>query len=328
MSAKSEQLEQELKGEEASSSDEVCASCGIAAVDDVTLKDCDDGCDLVKYCGDGCQENHRELHEAACKKRVDEIRDDIQRRAAELRQTFLSDELHDKQLFTQNDSSHLGECPICCLPLSIDPSKSPFMTCCSKSICNGCNYANTKREREQGLEQRCVYCREPLPESEEEEDKRVMERIKKNDPAAMTYMGKKHDREGDYEKSLPYHTKAAELGDVCGKFCIGTLYYRGEGVEKDMEKAVYHLEQAAIGGHPQARGILASYELRNGRFERAAKHLIINANLGCDFSLQLVKKLYIEGVVSKEEYAAALRGYQAAVDATKSAEREKAEAEA
>ena len=40
-----------------------CASCGISAIDDVKLKDCDGGCDLVKYCSDDCQENHREQHE-------------------------------------------------------------------------------------------------------------------------------------------------------------------------------------------------------------------------------------------------------------------------
>ena len=35
--------------------------------------------------------------------------------------------------------------------------------------------------------------------------------------------------------------------------------------------------------------------------------------------------LFVQGVASKEEYAAALRGYQAAVNETKSAERDKAE---
>jgi hypothetical protein len=44
-------------------SDEVCACCGIAAVDDIKLKLCDGGCDLVKYCGDEGQGNHREQHE-------------------------------------------------------------------------------------------------------------------------------------------------------------------------------------------------------------------------------------------------------------------------
>jgi hypothetical protein len=36
-----------------------CASCGTAAVDDIKLKNCDGGCDLVKYCSDTCEANHR-----------------------------------------------------------------------------------------------------------------------------------------------------------------------------------------------------------------------------------------------------------------------------
>ena len=111
------QLEQELKGAEASSSGEVCACCGIAGVDDVKLKDCNNGCDLVKYCSDNCQGNHMENHVEECKKRVDELRDN--------------------NLFTQPDIIHWGECPICCLPLPIDPGKSIIMTCCCKISARG-----------------------------------------------------------------------------------------------------------------------------------------------------------------------------------------------
>ena len=102
------------------------------------------------------------------------------------------------------------------------------------------------------------------------------------------------------------------------------LYYDGEGVDKDMKKGVYHFEQAAIGGHPAARVLLAFHEEDNCRFDRAAKHYIIAANLGNDNSLKCIKDLFAEGKVTKDDYAAALRGHQAAVDATKSAEREKA----
>ena len=41
-----------------------CASRGIAGVDDVKLKLCDGGCDLVKYRSDDCQELHREQHDS------------------------------------------------------------------------------------------------------------------------------------------------------------------------------------------------------------------------------------------------------------------------
>src|SRR6056300_412839 len=119
-----------------------CASCGQAEIDDIKLKDCDDGCDLVKYCGDECQRNYREQHEQEC----------INWKA----------ELFDKQLFTQSDTSYMGDCPLCFLPLSIDLRKSALMTCCCKIICKGCCYANQKRESEGGLEHRCAFCREPF----------------------------------------------------------------------------------------------------------------------------------------------------------------------
>ncbi len=303
MSAKSEQLEGELNGERA---DEVCASCGVAAIDGIKLNLCDGGCDLVKCCSNGCQTFHREQHEEECKTR--------------------KAELHDKELFTQPDGSHLGECPICCLPLPLDISKSIMMPCCSKWICDGCCYANMKREMEEGLEHRCVYCRNPGAKSQEEVDKNIMKRIKKyNDPAAMAYMGKMHYNGGYYARAAEYWTKAAELGDKEAHYCMGSLYHEGQGVEKDVKKLVYHCEQAAIGGHPDARYNLAIREMKNKRADRAAKHVIIAAKLGFEPSLKAVKDLFVKGEVSKEEYAAALRAHQAAVDATKSAEREKAE---
>ena len=297
MSAKSEQLEGELEG-----ADEVCASCGVAGVDNVKLKKC--ACNLVKYCSVNCQKNHRSKHKKACKKRLAEM--------------------HDKKLFTQPDCSHMGECPICFLPLPVDPRKSVMMGCCCKLICNGCDYANAKREGEQGLQHRCAFCREPMAKSEEESDRQVMKRVKKNDPAAMTDMGKKYLGGGNHEKALEYFTNAAELGDADACACLGSVYYHGRGVEKDEKRALPHLEQAAIGGHPGARHNLAVYEMKNGRFERAAKHYIIAANLGCDNSLKAIKAMFVKGIVSEDDYAAALRGHQAAVDATKSDGRDKA----
>ena len=96
-----------------------CASCGIAEVDDIKLMECDD-CDLVKYCGLKCQQDHLPEHEAMCKERAAE--------------------LHDEILFKQPESTHEGDCPICCLPLPpLDHQKSPMYACCSKWICIGCD---------------------------------------------------------------------------------------------------------------------------------------------------------------------------------------------
>ncbi len=277
-----------------------CACCGIAAIDDVELKDCDGGCDLVKYCSDGCQEYHREQHEEECK--------------------------NYKDLFTQPDGSHYGECPICCLPLSIDDTKSSLMSCCSKLICDGCCYANQKREHEAGLEQRCVFCREPVSKSDEESHKRRLKRIKKSDPVAMAEMGKKQYYERDYENAFKYWSKAAELGNADAHYNLSVMYREGQGVEKDMKKSVHHREEAAIAGHPMARHNLGIEEWNNSRYDRARKHFIIAAGLGDEDSLKELRELYADGHASKEDYATALRAYQAASNGTKSAEREEAEA--
>src|SRR6056300_1287638 len=173
--------------------DEVCASCGIAAGDNIKLKICT-ACKLVKYCSVDCQKNHRPQHKKACKKRAAEIRDD--------------------DLFTQPEESHYGECPSCCLPLPLGEKKWAINSCCCKRICKGCEYANKQREVEQGLELRCPFCREPLPETEEEEEENSMKRVKANDPVALFNMGGKCYREGDYDVAFEYYTKATQSGDI------------------------------------------------------------------------------------------------------------------
>ena len=146
-----------------------CASCGIKAEgDDIKLKNCT-GCYLVSYCGIKCQKEHRSKHKRDCKKRAAELRDEL--------------------LFKQPESSHLGDCPICSLPLSLDVTKLTVNECCSKRICNGCNYANHIREEEARCRKKCLFCREPLPNTEEEAEKLRMKRVEVNDPLALHRMG-------------------------------------------------------------------------------------------------------------------------------------------
>jgi TPR repeat protein len=277
-----------------------CASCGIAGGDDVKLEKCTD-CKSVQYCSDKCREKHREQHDEECKIWVKA--------------------LHDRKLFTQPESTHLGECPICFLPLPLDPQKHGVYSCCSKVICNGCIYANRKSKGDQII---CLFCRERTV-SEEESRKNLMKRVKANDPAALRRMGRQcYDEESAFE----YMTKAAELGDLEARFDLGLMYYKRArgGVEVDMKKAVYHWEKAAIGGNPFARHNLACIEEENGNIERAVKHFIIAANLGYDVSMKALWDVFKTGYISKDDLAATLRLHQAALDAMKSPHRDAAEA--
>jgi Zn-finger nucleic acid-binding protein len=181
------------------SGDVCCANCGVAEVDDIKFKDCD-GCDLVKYCGDGCQENHREQHSEECKKRVAE--------------------LHDRKLFRQPERSHLGECPLCFLPMPLDIEKSSFYPCCSTYVCNGCVYADLKSNGSD----RCPFCRELTGDGES--NKRIMKRVKANDPAALRYMGRRRKRERDYDAAFEYWTKGG-IGRCSSALSIRMFISRG-----------------------------------------------------------------------------------------------------
>ena len=196
-------------------------------------------------------------------------------------------------------------------------------TCCCKEICQGCNVANIKRELEGRLEPKCPFCRKDLP-AEEEAIELLMKRVEVNDPVAMSQIGKEKYDEGDYKAAFDYWTRAAALGDVRAHYELSCLYHNGQGVEKDEKKYVHHTGEAAIGGHPNARHNLGSFEGMKGRADRAVKHYIIAAKLGHDGSLDGLKILYKDGHVSKEDFTAALRGHKVAVDSTKSPQREEA----
>jgi len=153
-----------------------------------------------------------------------------------------------------------------------------------------------------------------------------MKRAETNDPVALRGVGFSHCKEGDYKSAFEYFSKAAGLGNIKSHYQLSVMYDKGEGVEKDKKKEMYHLEQAAIGGHPSARYILGCTEEENGRLDRAVKHFIIAANLGHDRAIVVLKHGFKRGLVSKEVLASALRAHHAAVDATKSPQREEAEA--
>ena len=294
-----------MSSEEASAGDDTqitrCASCGIAAGGHIKLKECDD-CDLVRYCSDECQEDHHSQHNDECQKRARE--------------------LLDQRLFKQPPASNCeGDCPICFLPLPIDRNQSDMNSCCGKVICNGCSLAADER----GLGENCPFCRKGIPSNEHEFEKNLKKRIKANDPAAITQWGIQCYMKGNYRQALNYFNKAAELDDLEAHFNLADMYANGFGVvERDEKKRVHHLEIAAIGGHASARFNLGIFERDNGALERGLQHFLIACTYGHDKALGEVRTGFMNKLVTKDEFAAALRAHHTAVNATKSEQREKA----
>jgi hypothetical protein len=321
----------------------VCANCGIAEVDDVKMEECD-GCDLVKYCSDKCREEHRQQHDEECKKR--------------------EAELHNIDLFSQPEGSYHGNCPICFLPLSLNIRKSMMKPCCSKLICEGCAYAHYKINGDHNCPFCREPTIDNLPNEDEIRRGMILKRIKAGDPVAMYQLGAMYRRDGEYDCAVEHLTKAAELGNAAAHYLLGFMYREGAGinrdaeceneakkveneykkllmdavfsmygynptgqfVEKDEEKAVYHLKKAAIGGHPEARLALARDDMENGSIDRSVRHLIIAANLGHEESMKMLWAQYSDGNITKEDLESTLRTHKAAIDATKSTQRDEAAA--
>ena len=63
-----------------------------------------------------------------------------------------------------------------------------------------------------------------------------------------------------------------------------------------------------------------------GNYHQAMKHYILAARAGHKFSLKAVKGGYMDGIVTKDEYANTLREYQKSQDEMKSYARDKARA--
>ena len=274
-----------------------CANCGKGEEKSDDLKACT-ACIMVKYCNRECQIAHRPQHKKACKKRAAE--------------------LHEAELF--KDPPPPEECPICMLPLPLQADEVTFYSCCGKNVCIGCIVAMLDRE---GMNILCAYCRTPPSDTDEETIGRVNKLTEKGNGHAF-YMLASYYAQGilglpqDEVRANELYLKAGELGCADAYYNLGNSYYYGRGVEVDKKKLMHYHERAAMKGHITARHNLGMMEGQAGNNQRAYKHLVIAARAGNKLSLDRVKKGYMHGQVTKEEYANTLREYQKSRDEMKS----------
>ena len=276
-----------------------CAACGKEGNSD-DMNTCNK-CKSVKYCNAACKKKHRSKHKKACERRVAE--------------------LYDEQLFKEVEPE---ECPLCFLPLP-SADQTTVESCCGKTICNGCIFAISMSEGKD----LCAFCRIPPASSDEEEIKRLKKRIDNGNGGACILLASYYTQglrglPRDQQKANELYLKAGELGSAVAYCNLGDSYYHGEGVEIDKEKAKHYYELAAMMGNINARHNLAGIEGRAGNHHRGMKHLIIAARAGYEKSLDCVKEGFMNGLVTKDEYANTLRLCHERQDKIKSEERDKA----
>jgi len=280
---------------------EVCANCGKEPGDAVELKNCA-ACLLVKYCSVDCQKAHRKQHKKACKQRAAELKDE--------------------QLYSQgHERPEEDFCSICALPIPL-PSElhSLFGFCCFKKMCRGCEVAIKKR----GMND-CPFCRTPHPTSQAECLAMMRARAEKKDPAAINLLGEKTrcgklGLQMDFQKAVELWTEAAELGSAKARYNLGVA----RTMSGDREGSIRFWTEAAMQGHVESRHNLGEFEWEKRNYDRAVKHFLISAKMGFYFSVDAIKTMYTNGLATKEQYAAALSGFQDAVKGMESRERDEA----
>ena len=219
--------------------------------------------------------------------------------------------------------SEEDDCPICQLPLPLDGQQFGFMPCCTKEVCSGCVLAAIKRDM---LD--CQYCRGP-PAKNSQLLAMVQKRVEAGDPEAIWNLGSQYcfgnfGLKKDVVRAVELYERAAELGVKDAHYNLGVMYANGEGVEKDMDKAFRHYEAAAMRGHVSVRYNLGCEDYNAEHYDLALQHFLISAKLGHQDSLNEVKDLFMKGLATKDDYSAALRGYQNAVEEMSSPDRDEA----
>ena len=129
----------------------------------------------------------------------------------------------------------------------------------------------------------------------------------------------------DITKANELWHRAGEIGCSYAYYNLGISYENGDGVEMDKKKAKHYYELAAMNGDVHARHNLGCEEYEAGNYHRAFKHFILSARAGDKVSLDNVKYGYMNGMITKDEYANTLRTYQQRCDEMKSKDRIKAE---
>ena len=241
-----------------------------------------------------------------------------------------ADEIHDEVLFRPPPKKE--ECPICLLRLPSLNEGSSYYSCCGKIVCNGCHCAPVYDDLGNTVDEiKCPFCRTPAAASDEECMERMKKRAELGDAEAIYSFGVYYCKglfgfPQNNVKALELCHRAAELGHAAAYFNIGCAYANGTGVERDMKKAKQYYKLAAVRGYADARQNLALREEAEGNMNRALKHWIYAVEGGCSESLKGIRRLFKNGHATKDEYAKALRSYQAYLDEIRSDERDKAAA--
>lgn len=123
---------------------------------------------------------------------------------------------------------------------------------------------------------------------------------------------------GDFKTALAELKPAAKDGDARAAFYLGSIYYRGLGVDRDLSRAFHWVKRAAMAGHAKAQ-VAVGYSYSNGLGVERNESLAIKwyrkaAEQGDAVARRNLGLMYEEGAGVEQDYAKALKWYRRAAE--------------
>ena len=209
------------------------------------------------------------------------------------------EETKDVDLFAPIIVADREECPICMMPLPLLGNEVLFMSCCGKSICNGCAYKHIEVDVKKGTpgdEAKCVFCQQPMA-SIGNYNKQLKKLMKKKNPKAFFQMACMYkDGDGIIQsdtRALQMSIEAAELGYAAAFGMIGKYYMRGFAATRDVAKGLKYYEIASKKGDIETHKLLAWFHGENGNHQKCIDHLKVVASAGYQESMNTLIKLSV-----------------------------------
>ena len=237
------------------------------------------------------------------------------------------------------------ECPLCFVPLPLDEGAMCYNICCGKTICGSCRFEIWRAELAKNvtdvnklempteeeldaMKQSCAFCRTVNPQTLEEDIERFEKKIREGDGRAATNLGIAYrigalnfsEIPKDEAKCLQYfHLAADDLGSPQAMTELGSNYAR-----RDDAKAREYLERAVRLGYVNARCLLGTLDMVEGKPDLALRHWTLAAKAGDPGSMRQIWKAFNKELITKTDLESLLRSHKKACDEMNSEERERA----
>ncbi len=217
----------------------------------------------------------------------------------------LEEELRDVELFGPPEERE--ECPICFVPLPLEPSEISHVPCCGKMTCAACVMAAMAAD-EVG-QYTCAFCRaQVVGIGDEAKDQALRNRVKlrnrveSGDAWAMFTLAEDYELgvsgvQKDHVSAMKLWLQSAELGHIPALCAIAKSQLNNEfEVRTTKEQALKLAKAAATKGSAKGHAILGFLENKQGDLDKALKHFVHAAIGGDKRSFDMLRSLQHKGL--------------------------------